>query len=352
MFLSWLELDHPRLNQILREDWPYYDRNTMGPKLRARFKWVVWSTLNDYENPHKARTQLLDDEEVQRRLGFAATGGVPGYDMLNTFWKWCTTPTNAHALVDAFLAILNRQLEALGHEQVEDALPYRSRRKDPQAPINGHDKTRMHKPEARWCTRHDAFLVGALSYGTHHEAAWSAPFTRRLKRVGLTTKRLTVDRAYPSYGTLSGHHVANVTMAYHPAEHWAIDAEEVRKEVAKRYNKHWEHTAHRTEAAIEQQARFLIEHGPDADREAAGKGIREAYLEDRGPAETARVGRARSLNESYNTDLHRVLLHPDRRGIDRMVRLCLAGMLTLHAVQLCRAQHGVSEGLCRLGSIL
>lgn len=322
LFLSWLDLDHPLFNQIFRDAWPYVDRNTLGPRLRARVKWLVWSILNGYNNPHNARKQLLEDSDAQRRLGFTASGGVPGYDTLNAFWQWATTPTNTHALIDAFVQLLDRHLDELGHDTVEDAIPYRSRRGDEDAPFNGHYKTRMHKPEARWCTTHDCFLVGALSYGTHPEASWSGPLTRRLQRAGVTLKRLTVDRAYPTYAALVEHHVENVALAYHPAKHWAIEADGAREEVDKRYNQHWEHPAYLTEASLEHKARFLVDHGSDADKEAAGKWIRDAYLEQRDEAEKARVGRARSLNESYNTDLHRVLLHPDRRGIDRMVELC------------------------------
>jgi len=99
----------------------------------------------------------------------AATGGVPGYDTLNAFWTWCTTPTNTHRLMDAVLELWDHQLPTLSIHQVEDAVPDRSRRDDSQAPYNGHYKTRMHKPETRWCTTHDAFLVGALGYGTQNE---------------------------------------------------------------------------------------------------------------------------------------------------------------------------------------
>lgn len=349
-FLSWLDLDHPLINEIFQEAWPYYDRRTMGPTLRARFKWLVWSILRGYPNPHRARNALLADEDAQRLLGF--TGSVPGYDTMNAFWKWATRPVNAHRLMDTFTKILHRHFEDLGHDQAEDAIPYRSLRDDDSAPYNGHYKCQMHKAEARWCTKHDAFLIGALSYGTFNEVAWSPPFTRRIKRLGLTVKRLTIDRAYPSYEAITDHVLENVHLGYHACKHWTIDAQAAKADVDKRYNEHWEHTAYMSNVPTHRKARFLIEHGSETDREAGAKWVRDDYLETRDEDEAARVSRERSGNESYHPDLHRVLLEPDRRGMDRMVGLCMAAFLVLHAVQLCRAQHDVSTGLCSTRSIL
>lgn len=349
-YLSWLNLDHPLINEVFRNHWPYYTRRTMAPKLRARFKWLVWSILDGHPNPHRARNALLADAEAQALLGFET--GVPGYDTLNEFWKWATSPVNAHQLMDAFTKILHRHLDDLGQDQVEDAVPYRSLRDDDSAPYNGHYKCQMHKAEARWCTKHDAFLIGALAYGTFNEVAWSPPFTRRIKRLGLTTKRLTIDRAYPSYNAIANHVLANVHLGYHASNHWTIDEEAAREDVAKRYNKHWEHEAYVATAPVHRKARFLIEHGSDADREAGAKWVRDHYLETRDDEEAARVSRERSRNEGYHPDLHRVLLEPDRRGMDRMVGLCMAAFLSLHAIQLCRAQNGVTTGLCMTGSIL
>lgn len=349
-YLAWLDLDHPLINEIFRNHWPYYDRRTMGPKLRARFKWLAWSILQGHRNPHRARNALLADEDAQHLLGF--TSGLPGYDTMNQFWKWATSPVHAHRLIDAFVQLLHRHLDDLGTDQVEDAVPYRSLRDDEDAPYHGKYKCCMHKAEARWCTKHDAFLIGALAYGTFNEVAWSPPLTRRVKRLGLTVKRLTIDRAYPSYKAIGCHVLSNVHLAYHPARHWNINEEDARAAVHKRYNEHWKHEAFVPSAAIDRRARFLIEHGSDEDREAGAKWVRDHYLETRETEEGARVSRERARNEGYHPDLHRVLLEPDRRGMKRMIGLCMAGFLVLHAIQLCRVQHGVTTGLCVTGSIL
>lgn len=349
-FLSHLDLDHPLVNEILRDNWRYYDRRTMGPKLRARFRWLVWSILRGYPNPHRARNALLADQHAQRSLDF--TDGVPGYDTMNEFWKWATNPVNAHRLIDAFVKMLHRHLEDLGTDQVEDAVPYRSLRDDDSAPYNGHYKCQMHKVEARWCTRHDALLVGALSWGTSNEVAWSPPLTRRVKRLGLTVKRLTIDRAYPSYAAIATHALDNVHLGYHACKHWNVDTEHALEEVDKRYNEHWQHEAYVPSAPSSRKARFLIEHGTDEDQEKGAKWIRDHYLETRDEEEAARVSRERARNEAYHPDLHRVLLEPDRRGMGRMIRLCMAALLSLHAIQLCRAQNGLTTGLSSTGSIL
>ena len=80
----------------------------------------------------------------------------------------------------------------------------------------------------------------------------------------------------------------------------------------------------------------------DRDRAIAGQTRDEVHAYRRG----------RSVNESLNGEFEKLSKDPQRGGARAMLQVHLLSSLTLFAVQLVRAQHGVRRGLCLISYIV
>lgn len=345
-FLAHLDCDGAAINAVLRDAYPYLDRVPgLKREVHARIRLVAWMTLRGFHQLAPAIRAAQAEPEAMRRLGLAR--GAPGYETMRLFLHRRLAGTQVARLKEALLQEEKRLLPSLGGHQVEDATPIEARRRDDEAPYNGHYKTNMQKLEARWDPTHEALLADQFYKGTAHEGRWLDPLTGRLELLGIHAQRLVVDGGYTSFVTIAAQWRRGTHYLFRSQEGWVVDEASARAEALKRIQLHWRDDGFPLEGSWEQKLRFLFDHGTDADRDAVGRWVRDHALTHRTPDETSRIGADRSQNEGLNAEFKRLPFTPARAGAREMLRRVHACTLTLHLVQLARLQNGVKDHLCR-----
>lgn len=348
--LAHLELDLPQINRILKQAYPYLDRNPgLKEAVHARIRFLAWMTLRGHVELAAAYRELEDDPEAARRLGFT---WFPKYDTI----RECLYDRLGEALMPGLIRALLREqkrlLPTLGEDQVEDATPLPARPRDQQAPYNGHYKTRMRKLELRWDHPHEALLAHAFYGGTEDEEPYAEILGRRLEDAGIHAQALWVDNGYTSFQAHAAQFRRGTRLIHRPQEDWRVDEPGARADVAARAQKHWRHPDYPVEGSLLDQARFLVDHGSQADREAVGRWVRDRMLADPSSEEAAALRARRSRNEALNGRFKLLPTGPPMRGARAQYGRVLACVLTVHMVQLTRLQNGVRHGLCRTRHIV
>lgn len=350
-FLSHLNLDAPGVNAVLRGAFPYFDRRPgMKGALHARLRALGWMTLRMHNRLLPAYKALAQDKEAQRLLGFC--DGLPCYDTFREMFHERLSGGRFERLMDAMLAEETRLEPALGGDQAQDATPNEARRREEDAPYHPHYKVRMHKVELRWDVGREALLAHQFYRGTAHEGKWLVPLTKRVRRAGVKGKTLTVDGSYTSFALIAWHWRHGLPLKYRRQEGWAVDEEEARAQVERRFERHWQHRDFPVGASWEEKLRFLVDHGSPHDVEAVGRWVRDHELSTQTEEGLKAVKQGRSENEGFNAELKRLPFFPARRGAREMLRRVQACTFTLHAVQLTRLKNGVRGHLCRTADIV
>jgi len=350
-FLSHLKLDLPEVNAVLREAYPYLERNGgLKRGAHARLRAGAWMALRGHNQLRAGVKALGKDEEAQRLLGFS--DGLPHYDTFRELFHERLTGKRFDRLVDALLREQKRLEPDLGKRQEQDATPVEARRREEKVPYHPHYKARMHKLELRWDAEHEALLVHQFYHGLAFEGKWLVPLTKRVRRAGIRGESLTVDGSYTSFVLIAWHWRHDLPLKYRRQEGWAVDEEEAREDVERRFQRWWEHAEFPARASWEAKLRFLVDHGSPHDGEAVGRWLRDHEVTQQTDDEQRLVKRGRSANEGLNAELKRLPLYPARRGAREMLRRAQACVLTLHTVQLTRLQNGVREHLCRTADIV
>jgi len=350
-YLSHLDLDKPAINRVLKEAYPYLD-HVPGLKrdVHARVRFIAWMTLRGFNQLASAHRTLQHDVDAQRLLGFHER--LPCYDTLREFVHERLSGCVLDQLLTELLVEQRRLLPDLGRVQVQDATPLEARRREDEAPYNPHYGVRMMKNELRWDVAHEALLTQQFYDGLAHEGQWLTPLTLRLVEAGIQHASLTVDGGYTSFHNIALQWRHGVVLSYRVQEGWKPDREVALADVLKRYQTHRTNASFLVEASLDAKLRFLVDHGSEHDVEAVGRYLRDTYLADRTPGQEALVKSHRSQNEGLNAEYKRLPVAPARRGTQELLRRSQACSLTLHLVQLCRLQHGVTTHLCRTANIL
>lgn len=349
VFLHHLDLDTPRINRVLKQAYPYLERNTgLKAQVHARTKFLAWMTIKGYDRIQPAYNALLADENAPELLGFVK---IPAYDTL----RECINdrlPPVMDKLMHVLLCEQKRLLDTLGDEQAEDATPMPAARWEDDCPYNGYRECEMHNTELRWDAGHEALLAQQYYHGTAHEAQFLVPINHRLKDAGIGRGELTVDGSYTGLLLIAASWEMGFKLRFKRQKGWRIGAQAAREDIERRYNEAWGHAAYDPDAGIENKARFLVRHGSEHDREAVGRWLRDRQVEAL-TEEDARARRwIRSNNEGWNGHIKRLPFEPRCKGQLEMLRRFWACCLTVHLVQLTRIQHGVEDGLCRTAHIV
>lgn len=335
---------------MLEQAYPYLERNThLKPKVHARIKFAAWMTLKGHEHVLTAYHALLADPQAIDLLGFDT---LPAYDTLRECLNDRLTPTIKAQLMHALLAEQKRLLDTLGDQQAQDTTPVHAPRWEDDCPYNGYREVEMHRCELRWDPTHEALLTQQFYHGTCKEDRWILPFNTRLDQVGIQHATLTVDGGYTALHLIAKSWEQGTLLRFKAKAHWDLDLETARKDMEKRYNKHWRHEAYLKGADLEQKATFLVRHGTDNDTKAVGKWLRNRQIEELSEAEETARRWIRSRNEGLHRPLKRLPFEASWKGQARMLARVQAVCLTVHLVQLTRLQNGVTHGLARTAHIL
>lgn len=344
-FLSHLDLDVPSVNAILKDAYPDLDRIPgLKRSVHARVRFYAWMTLRRYANLAAAHRDLQEHADVGQRLDF---GALPAYDTLRECFNDRLGEEHWPRLKAAILAEEKRLLPSLGQVQSEDATPLVARRRDEEAPWNGHYKARMRKLELRWDAPHEALLADQYAPGASDEEPYLRILTDRLGPVGIHAESLYVDNGYTSFQTHAHEYRRGTRLVHRPQDDWAVCEPVARAEVEKRIQIHWTDDGFPVEGSWDARVGFLYDRGSDADRDAVGRWVRDRMLSERTPEEAATLREHRSQNEALNAEAKRLPLDPLRRGGRCQYLRVLACTVTLHLVQLTRLQNGVKTRLCR-----
>lgn len=350
-FLHHLDLDKPGINAVLKEAYPYLERDEgLKASVHARVRFLAWATLKSYNTLYPAWRRLAHDLDAQHLLGFHE--GVPCYDTFREFIHERLSGVLHDRLLEALLTEEHRGLPSLGTIQVEDATPVEARRREEEAPYNPHYGVRMMKLELRWDVDHEALLTQQFYDGLVHEGRWLVALTDRLHDAGVRGTRLTVDGGYPSLQNVALQWRAGQPLKYKAQEGWKIDAPAALADVQKRYQAHRHDHGFRSDAPLCAKLCFLVDHGTEHDMEAVGRYLRDDYVSTKTAQADDAVKSHRSQNEGLNAEYKRLPLAPARRGARELLRRSQACSLTLHLVQLTRIQHGVTTHLCRTAHLL
>lgn len=344
-FLCHLNLDLPSVNAILKDAYPALDLiSGLKRTVHARVRFYAWMTIRNYANLAAAHRDLQEHPEMGRRLDFE---DLPAYDTLRECFNDRLGEEHWPRLKAALLAEEKRLLPKLGRDQSEDATPLVARRRDEEAPWNGHYKVRMRKLELRWDAPHEALLADQYAPGASDEEPYLRILTDRLEPMGIHAESLWVDNGYTSFQTHADQHRRGTYLVHRPQDDWAVCEPAARAEVEKRIQTHWHDDRFPVEGSWDSRVGFLHDHGSDTDRDAIGRWVRDRMLAARTPEEAAALRAHRSQNEALNAEAKRLPLDPLRRGGRCQYLRVLACTVTLHLVQLTRLQNGVKEHLCR-----
>lgn len=351
VFLHHLDLDTPGINRVLRGVYPYLDRNEgLKEEVHARVRFLAWMELKQHRYVHRAYNALVNDPDAQAWLGFQE--GLPCYDTIREFVNERLDPATRERLIAVLVQEQVKRCPGLGVEQVQDMTPVEARRDDASAPYSPHYECRMHRLDLRWDIHHEALLVHQFYHGLAHEGRWLVPLTVKLDAAGAASGVVVVDNGYASMPNIAHSWRSGHRLVYEAQDAWRIDAGAARRDVAKRYQTHWEHPSFMVDASFEARLRFLVDHGSDRDTEAVGRYLRDAQVEAWSSQDEEARRKHRNHNEALNAELKRLVLYPVRRGVHWMHRRVTACLITMHLVQLTRLQHGVTRGLCRIANIL
>lgn len=350
-FLHHVNLDTPQIGRVLKQAYPYFDHVPgLKQEVHARVRFIAWMTLRGFNRLASAHRALLHDLDAQQVLGFHE--GLPCYDTLREFIHERLSGCVLDQLLTELLVEQRRLLPDLGTIQVQDATPLEARRRDDEAPYNLHYGVRMMKNELRWDVPHEALLTQQYYDGLAHEGQWLTPLTLRLVEAGIQPANATVDGGYTSFHNIARQWRHGVVLSYCAQEGWKPDRDAALADVLKRYQTHREKPSFLVEASLDAKLRFLVDHGSEHDINAVGCYLRDNYLATRSIEEDAHVKSHRSQNEGLNAEYKRLPITPARRGKQELLRRAQACSLTLHLVQLCRLQHGITTHLCRTAYFL
>lgn len=350
-FLSHLDLDTPEINRVLRQAYPYLD-DIPGFKqeVHARVRSIAWMALKGFDKLAPAHRALRDDVDVRGLLGFRET--FPCYDTFRELIHERLSGCILDQLLTELLVEQRRLLPDLGNVQVQDATPLEARRREDEAPFNPHYGVRMMKEELRWDVPHEALLTQQYYNGLAHEGQWLTPLTIRLVEAGILRASLTIDGGYTSFENIALQWRHGLVLSYRVQEGWKPDRDAALANVLKRYQTHRMNPDFLVEASLDAKLRFLVDHGSKHDIDAVGCYLRDDYLATRTREHEALVKSHRSQNEGFNAEYKRLPITPARRGKQELLRRAQACSLTLHLVQLCRLQHGITTHLCRTAYFL
>jgi hypothetical protein len=306
-------------------------------------------TVRGYANLAGAHRDLAEHPEVGRRLGFT---NLPAYDTLRECYHDRLGEAHWPRLKEVILQEEKRLLPTLGEDQSEDATPLVARRRDEEAPYNGHYKTRMRKLERRWDAPHEALLGDQYHDGTADEEPYLRVLSNRLEPMGIHAESMHVDNGYTSFQTHAHEHRRGTHLVHRLQDDWAVCEPAARAEVEKRVQTHWPDEGFPIDGSWDARVRFLFDHGTDPDRDAIGRWVRDHMLTTQTPDDAALLRERRSQNKALNAEAKRLPLDPLRRGGRCQYLRVLACTVTLHLVQLTRLQNGVKERLCRTTHIV
>jgi len=324
--------------------------------IEAMIKALVLRRLVKLRHFTKLERHLLTHEQDARNLGFrpSAKGGrvVPDQKTFRHFENVRLDVYGMRQLYDALLWALKEEVakwgRSFGHRVACDATPIEALNNDKECHYNPHYEIRGWKIHTLLDIEYNIPLAFEVTDVVEADIPFLLPLLAKADELNFEFTDVYADGAYASaetFGVIHSRYMANAWFNLRKDYKKHPEAEEEGIKAA--YQKHWNRYDFKPGASLEEMLEYLVAH---RDSEIVGKYWRNRYIEkwEEMPIQTKLEYGKRSRIEGFHGHIKEHLnieKYLDYKGVRCVERHTLMTYIALLAVALCRAQHGVFEGM-------
>ena len=258
-------------------------------------------------------------------------------------------------LVDAFIKINKNELAKhniiLGEEVGLDATPIPAKKKDKQADWSPHYEQWCYLWHNMPCINTNLPLEFHITNGREDEAHFFAPFLLRLKTMkDINPNRIFVDGGYTNFENIARSYLYwDIDIVCNIAKNWQFSKLGTKKKIDKWYHKLWKSKDFKSKADFEHKLYPLM---LTDERRFKQVGMYFRNREILSKFEESPDGymdcyhQRNKLESHHGTEKRNMeIKHIEAKGIERITTHIGMHIIALHALALCRLQHGITENL-------
>ncbi|MEM0466183.1 MAG: transposase [Candidatus Thermoplasmatota archaeon] len=353
-FLHHLDLTPilPTLQQLYGEDYRFKF------PMDAMLKTLIYFKLKPYNFLTELWSDLVASPHLADALGFK---NIPDYNTLYHFLIKRLNSKGMKLLLDAFVEANRRELEkhgiTLGEEIIQDVSPLPAKKKDKEADWNGHYELWCYLWHNLRCMHTGLPLNFHITNGREDEAHFLAPFILKLTTLQqIHPIRVYIDGGYTGFENIARMYVFfNIDVVCNIDKDWKYSDLGTEAEIQRRYNKLWKQPYYQPHADFN-YIQYAMMMSDEPRFKQIGMYHRNNILaryEECPDGYLDHYHFRNRIENNHGTEKRKTeITHIEAKGIERTTTHIGMHILALHAIALCRLQHGITTGLTNLAGLI